>query len=132
MFGLPKIDSDYTVWLQLDGKEYELNKFNIGFGQSVDHKGQPQDEVRGGLLRGTFLETVPHNVYLWAMKNTAKEGSVVFKVKSGSSPFKVDFMNAFCIGFKQQIDSVGGGVTSTISISPEELRINEISFDNHW
>ncbi len=132
MFGLPQIDSDYTVWLQLDGKEFELDTFNIGFGQSVDHKGQPQDEVRGGLLRGTFLETVPDNVYVWAMKNTAKNGSVVFKVKSGSSPFKVDFMNAYCVGFTQQIDSAGGGVSSIITISPEELRINELSFDNHW
>ena len=46
LFSLPKIDSDLTAWFILDGKEYEMSQFSISFGQSVAHKGQPQDEVR--------------------------------------------------------------------------------------
>ena len=31
LFSLPQIDSDLTAWFILDGKEYEMNQFNITF-----------------------------------------------------------------------------------------------------
>jgi hypothetical protein len=66
------------------------------------------------------------------MKNVAKDGSITFKIKSGSSPFKVEFVNGHCVGFRQHIDTIGGGTKTHMAISPEELRVNDMSFDNHW
>ena len=50
LFSLPLIDSDLTGCFILDGQEYEMSQFNISFDQLVDHKGQPQDETRGGQM----------------------------------------------------------------------------------
>lgn len=72
LFSLPQIDSDLTAWFILDGKEYEMNQFNITFGQAVDHKGQPQDETRGGQMQVVLSEALPESVYRWAMSSVSK------------------------------------------------------------
>ena len=132
MLGFDQNDADYAVWLELDGKEYELNRFEISFGQEVDYKGQPQDEVRGGIIYATLNEIVPESIYEWTMKNRTKNGTVVFKISSGSSPLKIEFSNSYCLSLNRNIDSMGYGLKTRLVISPEELLINGISFDNHW
>ena len=67
LFNLPQIDSDLTAWFILDGKKYEMSQFSISFGQSVDHKGQPQDEVRGGRMLVSLSQTLPDSINRWAM-----------------------------------------------------------------
>ncbi|MCA1745674.1 MAG: type VI secretion system needle protein Hcp [Bacteroidales bacterium] len=132
MHHLPQNDSNVSVWLTLDGQEYELSQFNIGFAQSSDHKGEPQDQVRGGLMQMTLTQTLPESLYTWAMKSTTKEGVVVFRIEGGSAPMKIEFLNAFCIGFQRVVNTQGSGVATALTVSPEELRINGVSFDNHW
>ena len=131
ILGFPQIDSDVTVWLEVDGKEYEASQFNIDFGQSVDYKGQPQDETRGGRIHVTLTEALPENLYRWAMTTNTKSGKVVFKSKTASAPLKIEFSNAFCINFARSIEEHMGLVTNLV-ISPEELVINGITFDNRW
>lgn len=131
LFSLPHIDSDLTTWLILDGKEYEISLFNIKFGQSVDYKGQPQDEVRGGRIFIELCQILTSNIYRWAMTSIPKNGVVEFRSKTTSSPLRVEFMNAYCIEFERLIVN-DGGVTSSLLISPDEILINGISFDNHW
>ena len=65
IFNFLQPDANLIVWLILDGWEYELNQFNISFGQLVDHKGQPQDEVRGGGIVLGFSEILPESIYRW-------------------------------------------------------------------
>lgn len=131
LFSLPQIDSDLTGWFILDGQEYEISQFNIGFGQSVDHKGQPQSEVRGGRVFVGLTQTVPDSIYRWAMSSVPKNGQVVFRSKTTNSPLQVKFINAYCIDMSRLIAGDRGIVTSLI-ISPDEILINGISFDNHW
>lgn len=131
LFSLPHIDSDLTAWLILDGQEYEMSQFNISFGQSVDHKGQPQDEVRGGRMLVALTQTLPDSIYRWAMTSIPKNGEVVFRSKTTNAPLRIEFMNTYCVSFQRQILDKGG-VNTVLIISPEELMINGISFDNHW
>ncbi len=131
LFNLPHIDSDLTAWFVLDGKEYEMNQFNISFEQAVDHKGQPQDETRGGRMLVGLSQTLPDSLYKWAMTSTSKDGKIEFRSKSASAPFKVEFKNAYCVDFSRVISS-NGGISTSLSISPDELLVNGISFDNHW
>ncbi len=65
LFSFLQVDSDLTAWFILDGQEYEMSRFDINFAQSVDHKGQPQDEVRGGIMSITLSQTLPENIYRW-------------------------------------------------------------------
>ncbi|WP_235208333.1 type VI secretion system tube protein TssD [Saccharicrinis fermentans] len=127
-----QIDTNTTVWLTLDGQEYELSQFNINFGQNIDQKGEPQNQVRGGQMTLSLTQALPANIYDWAMKSTSKEGSIVFKIESGSAPLKIEFTNAFCVSFNRNVNAMGGGLNTTMTISPEEISINGFSFDNHW
>ena len=132
MINFDRIDSNITVWMTIDGQDYEVSHFNIGFVQSSDAKGEPQDEVRGGLMQLTLTQMIPESLYTWAMKTTPKDGVINFRIESGSAPLKIEFINAFCIGFQRVVGAHAGGLATALSISPEELRINGISFDNRW
>ena len=131
LFSLPLIDSDLTAWFILDGQEYEMSQFNISFDQLVDHKGQPQDETRGGRMLIGLTQTLPDSLYRWAMTSTPKNGEVVFRSKTTNAPLRIEFMNAYCVNFERLINA-GTGVCSELLISPDEIVINGISFDNHW
>lgn len=131
LFSLPQIDSDLTAWFILDGKEYEMNQFSINFGQSVDYKGQPQDEVRGGRMLVSLVHTLPDSLYRWAMSSIPKNGEVIFRSKTVNAPLRVVFTNAYCVNFQRQVGNASG-VISKLLISPDEILINGISFDNHW
>ncbi|WP_010664690.1 type VI secretion system tube protein TssD [Marinilabilia salmonicolor] len=132
MYNLPQVDSKVTVWFSLDGQEYEVSQFDISFFQGVDGKGEPQDHVRGGQMTMTLNQTLPESLYNWAMQSSTKEGKIDFRIESGSSPMKIEFSNAYCLNFNRSINSIGGGVSTSLTISPEEIIINGRSFDNHW
>ncbi len=131
LFNLPQIDSDLTAWFILDGKQYEMSQFSMSFGQSVDHKGQPQDEVRGGRMLVSLSQTLPDSIYRWAMTSFPKNGEIVFRSKTANSPLRIIFNNAYCVNFQRQVGNASG-MTSKLLISPDEILINGISFDNHW
>ena len=77
-------------------------------------------------MQMVITQIVPLNIYEWAMKSTMKNGSVVFKIKSGSAPLKIEFTNAFCVSFNRRIDSSGGGLSSALTIAPEEINLTRI------
>lgn len=131
LFSLPQPDSDLTAWFILDGKEYEMSQFNINFDQSTDHKGQPQSEVRGGRMLIVLTQTLPESLYRWAMTSIPKNGEVVFRSKTTNAPLRVEFTNAYCVNFERQVIDKSG-VSTSLFISPDEITINGISFDNHW
>ncbi|NDV64646.1 type VI secretion system tube protein TssD [Bacteroides sp. 224] len=131
LFSFPRIDSELTVWFLFEGKEYEISQFNIAFNQSVDFKGQPQNEVRGGRIMITLTEAVQENIYAWAMTSCARNGKIEFRSKTTNSPLKVEFMNAHCANFERTIN-LANGLRTVIVIYPEELMINGINFDNNW
>jgi len=131
MFNFPQIDSDIEVWFIFDGKEYEVSKFDICFGQSVDHKGQPQEEVRGGFMTVELTQAVPEKIYKWAMTSSLEGGSVEFRSKTSSAPLKIKFANAYCVNFARTVDNYAGLLTRLV-ISPEEVTINDIDMDNNW
>ena len=131
VFNFPQIDSDLKVWFVFKDEEYELSQFNIGFGQATDYKGQPQDEVRGGVMMLTIADPVSDKIYKWAMKSLAIDGVIEFRSKTASSPLKIEFTNGYCVNFDRVIEA-GTGLSTMLTISPEEIRINGVNFDNHW
>lgn len=130
-FNFPQIDGDLEVWFLFEGREYELAQFSISFGQGVDHKGQPQEEVRGGRILLTLSEAVPENIYQWALTSSMRNGSVEFRSKTTNSPLKVEFTNGYCVNFNRVIDGQGG-LKTALAISPDEVIINGMSLENHW
>lgn len=133
LFNFPQIDSNVNVVFSVDGDEYEVNQFRIGFHQPVDaNKNQPEGEVRGGRIMITLSQTVKSNIYGWAVKNWVKKsGSIVFKTGSAGVIFNVQFSNAYCISLNRLVQS-GAGLTTALMISPEKVSLNGIEFDNCW
>jgi hypothetical protein len=131
MFDFEQTDSNVTVCLVLDGKEYELSQFKINFGQGIDYKGQPQDEVRGGRIMVTLTQIVPDNIYRWGMTSMMENGEIVFRSKTTNAPIRIIFENAYCVSFERDI-SGAKGLSTTLIISSEFININGINFDNHW
>lgn len=133
LFNFPQIDSNVNVTFSVDGDEYEVGMFKIGFHQPVDaNKNQPESEVRGGRLMVTLTQTVESNIYSWAVKPWVKKSGVVsFKTGTAGVIFEVKFSNAYCISLKRLVQ-IGSGLTTALVISPEKLTMNGIEFDNRW
>ena len=129
-------DTSVSVNFSLEGEtaghQYSVAQFNVVFTQAIDDKGEPQDFVRGGKMLIALKELVSENIHLWAMKsNIRKGGEVVFSREGANAVLKVKFKNASCIGFDRVIDAVGG-VSTVLTLSPEQVWLNEVEFYNRW
>jgi hypothetical protein len=119
-------------YLMLDGNKYEIVEFNIVFLQDTDHKGQPQNEVKGGKLCITLPHSADKTLYEWAKTATQlKSGEVIFYSELSGTVLHVEFFNAYCINMEHQIKSAGG-LTIKLTISSERLTVNGIEHDNNW
>ena len=99
LFNFPQVDSDVNVIFSIDGDEYAVEQFKIGFHQPVDgNKNQPEGEVRGGRIMIVLSQTVKSNIYGWAIKPWVKKnGAVLFKTGTSGVIFEVAFTNAYCV-----------------------------------
>ena len=131
LFNLPLTDSDITAWFIFEGNEYEMSQFNISFNQAVDHKGEPQDETRGGHMLIVLTQAVPDNIYKWAMTSIPRGGKILFRSNTESAPLKVEFTNAYCVSFARSV-SANGGINTSMTISPDKVVVNGITLDNRW
>ena len=134
LFSFPQVDSNVNVIFSVDGDEYAVEQFKIGFHQPVDGiKNQPEGEVRGGRIMITLSQTVKNNIYGWAVKPWMKKnGAVLFKTGTSGVIFEVAFTNAYCVNLKRVIESLGQGLSTTLILSPESVSVTGIEFDNRW
>lgn len=134
LFSFPQVDSNVNVIFSVDGDEYAVEQFKIGFHQPVDGiKNQPEGEARGGRIMITLSQTVKNNIYGWAVKPWMKKnGAVLFKTGTSGVIFEVAFTNAYCVNLKRVIESLGQGLSTTLILSPESVSVNGIEFDNRW
>lgn len=118
--------------LMVDGKKYEIERFNISFAQWVDHRGQPQHEERGGRMVIGLSQVVDRNLHAWAKDSTLlKNGTVIFHTEIAQAAMRVEFFNAYCIGLDRETGSKTGTMT-TLTLSPERVIINGVEHNNFW
>ncbi|WP_165022338.1 MULTISPECIES: type VI secretion system tube protein TssD [unclassified Dysgonomonas] len=128
----PFVDSHVNAFFSLDGKEYEIEHFNVSFRQPVDHKGQPQSETKGGIIHINITQGADYNLYDWAKReNKRKNGKVLFRTETAGTVLEVVFTNANCIRLTRSIDSFSGTKTSLV-IAPEKVSMNGITHENKW
>lgn len=120
------------VKFYFEGSEYEVEDFKIGFIQEVDHKGQPQREERGGEIIISLSQMVKDNIYEWATNPFLKRnGTISFETEVSNAPLRVEFIDAYCIGFTQ-IEDVFSGTRTNLVISPSTVLLNGIDHNNFW
>ena len=134
-FNLPQPEGTIAVWLVLDGKEYELKSFSTEFTQTTDHKGQPQAEVKGGLLYLSFYQLPDDNLNRWMLRTgTAgrKSGEIHFRKQTSNMPLRISFVDAECISYQKKLGSNNTGFDMKIVISPKEILLNGVLHSNRW
>lgn len=133
LFNLPQLDNAVTAYLVLDGKEYELRSFNTEFGQFIDHKGQPQSEIKGGIIHLSLYQLPDDNLNRWMFSaNGRKDGQIEFRRKSSSVILRVVFKEAQCIGYHKSIGQKATGFEAKLTLSPKEIVLNDTMHRNHW
>jgi len=121
-----------TAKFVLDGKEYEVEHFKIGFVQPTDYRGQPQHEIKGGRIHITLSHIADDNLYLWSKTSTMmKGGTVLFQTDLGMTVLRIIFEKGYCIYMSRDIDAARGSST-TITISAEIISLNGEEHDNFW
>lgn len=127
---LPLIDGHLNVFFVVDNIEYEVEQFQIGFSQEVDHKGQPQCESHGGRLILTLTESMPESFYSWNIdENKFKDGRIYFTTGNSGTILNIEFFNARCINLSRTI-TIGKGLQTILVVSAEIVKLNGIEHNN--
>lgn len=131
----PVFDPTLYVWLVLDGREYKLKAFSTELAQQIDHKGEPNSMVQGGLLHLTLDDLPDENLNKWALTSGSggyKNGEIQFRRTSSSMPLRIEFEEARCVDYEKIFGGNSSGVVVFITISAKELHFNGILHDNDW
>lgn len=118
-------------------RTYILENFDISFTQEVNEKGKPGGLPSGGIITLTLSETPDAAINEWIMRETLlRDGEVrIFPHKSKideSALLNIAFRDAYCVRYKKQIDALGGGLRTTLFISPKYVKIGGEEFENNW
>lgn len=99
-------DSTLEANLYINEKKYEVESFETEFQQDIDFKGQPQHEVKGGLLSITLKGISDGIINNWMFgSGTTYDGTIMFESSSRSStpPIIIVFEKGKCISFEKMI-----------------------------
>jgi hypothetical protein len=132
IFNLPQPEGETTAWMVLDGKDYELRAFVTEFGQACDHKGQPQHEVKGGLLHISLYQIPDDVINRWMLRpSVRKSGEIQFRLPSSSMPLRIVFTDAQCVSYEKEIGYKDIGFEAKLILSPKEISLNGTSQSNN-
>ncbi len=125
-------DTSVDAILHLNGKQYSIDSFETEFQQSFDFKGEPQREVKGGLLSMTFNRIPDEQLNYWMFHNKVTySGSIVFASFSRiSNPILIiNFTNGSCARYSTSIGE-RGSISFNIVITAESISINDMKHAN--
>lgn len=125
-------DTSVDAKLFLNGKEYAIDAFEIQFQKSSDFKGEPQREVKGGLLSLTFNRVADEQLNYWMFHSDVNySGSVVFSSFSRieSPVIIINFENGRCAKYSKIIGD--SSISLNIIITAKKISINGIEHKNN-
>lgn len=81
-------DTNIKSFFIIDNETYEVERFQTSINQDVDHKGQPQSEIKGGQFYIVLKQTVSRNIYDWAKRfQSLKSGVIKFETETFGTVF---------------------------------------------
>lgn len=125
-------DSAIDGHLYIGTKQYEIQSFDTEFQQGVDYKGQPQQEVKGGLLAVTLSQPADDLLNTWMFQpETFHDGIISFAPisKTASAVIKIIFKKGRCVSYEKLMGR-GVGIQFRILISAKYININGIEHKN--
>lgn len=127
-----QVDSNIDSYLFIDGFKYEVSRFSISFSQAVDHKGQPQHEVKGGQFIVILTQIPNPTIYDWAKRsNKAKSGQILFQTATRGTILDLKFEEAHCFNLTQNINYQRGTEVKMV-ITANKITISDFVHNNNW
>ncbi|MDN3672792.1 type VI secretion system tube protein TssD [Flavobacterium branchiarum] len=121
--------------LHIDGEEYNVLEFNIGFKQQIDSTSKPAGEAKGGVIT-MIIEASQNSHFLSWMLNgdLTKDGKIVFYRRDALSKMKeLTFTKAFCVSYDEQFTSTTEvPMKITMELVAKELVFGDAKFSNNW
>ena len=124
-------DTSVDAKLILNGTEYEIETFSIRFQKAFDHKGEPQQEVKDGILSMRIDHVVDKQINEWMFNQSVKHSGVVTFAsfsRIANPVIVIEFKNGRCFRYAKNIGN--SSVSYTIQITAEEVKINGIDHSN--
>ena len=124
-------DTSVDAKLLLNGAAYEIDTFNIRFQKAFDYKGEPQQEVKGGILTMTINHVVDKQINEWMFNRSVKHSGVVTFAsfsRIATPVIIIEFTNGRCFRYSKNISH--SSASYTIFITAEEIKINGIDHSN--
>jgi hypothetical protein len=121
--------------LHIDGEEYNVLEFNIGFKQEIDTTSKPTGGAKGGIVK-MIIEANQSTGFLSWMLNSdlTKDGKITFYRRDAMSKMKeLTFAKAFCISYDEQFTSTTEvPMKITMEFVAKELTFGDAKFSNNW
>ena len=122
--------------LEIDGKPFNLIKFNLGLNQSIDQHNRPNATSRGGVFSIT-IESSNNNAMLeWMISpSMMKNGTITFSRRDNASSMRtVRFTDAFCVNYTEHFDAVNEHPMSIdLTVSARVLDFGgSLTITNNW
>ena len=124
-------DTSVDGRLYLNGKEYPVETFSILFQESFDFKGEPQREVKGGLLTIVLNQATDEQLNYWMFHpEVYYSGSVVFASFSriANPVIVIEFLKGRCVRYSKSIDPP---ITFTLVITARMIKVNGLMHKNN-
>lgn len=117
--------------LELETQTYEMKSFEIEFSQVVNHNGQPDAEVRGGIATAGLYQMPDKYLNNWIRNVEKKSGFFRFGSELMGFPLKIEYEEALCIGCHAGTNNFSDeGCVCRMNILPQRLTFNSgIRFD---
>jgi hypothetical protein len=128
---------DQVVKFVFMDNSYLLEEFSIGFRQQTDENGRPDSLPTGGIMNITFAGAPDYYINEWMLREELlRNGEIRFlsgdiKV-TGGAELIIFFADAYCVGYKKHIDTLKGGLFTSLTISPRSIKIGNEEFSNEW
>jgi hypothetical protein len=125
-------DTSVDAKLILNGTEYEIDRFNIRFQKAFDFKGEPQQEVKGGIMSMEINHVVDKQINEWMFNQSVKHsGEVTFASFSriATPVITIEFTNGRCFRYSKIISH--SSASYSIFVTAEEIKINGIDHSNN-
>ena len=124
-------DTSVDARLYLNGKEYSVDTFSIQFQESFDFKGEPQREVKGGLLTIGLNQATDEQLNYWMFHpEVYYSGSIVFASFSriANPVIVIEFFKGRCVRYSKNIDP---SISLTLVITARMIKINGLEHKNN-
>ncbi|MDR2145204.1 MAG: type VI secretion system needle protein Hcp [Tannerella sp.] len=125
----------FTATLSFNGKEFDVQKWDVGLRRDVDAKGRPSSDIYGGKVTVT-IESTEDTSIIEAMVNQYKpcSGNIVFNKGNEAAKMKeLIWENGYIIDFKEEIDVIGKQpMLLTFTVSAQVLKMGAASIEQNW